>query len=328
MGEYAKKEGFTYIKKRELKQNLNFIESCKSKKAGKGKVTKYILENNAKTYVHAVNKCQNKTNDEAEKSVLTCLARINKFESASVETDSQVSGCITSSIKDSWKSRKMTVSGQVEYLVMKNASISESAATNLCIFTCPHCSANYSTRISFELHMKRNHQKDIKMTNIESCRFMTKATVHVCQICEEKVFCEKVYLKGHFSNKHKMPLTIYKKKYNCGTYKEQLQKLLESGKLSLNRIGNLCTFKCPKCCRTLNSIYYLRHHKHGSDKCLPSINATYWIQCLHGKIITHKCKICSKLLLCDLEPIRNHLYRNHGLSSITQYIKETGCSMQ
>ncbi len=154
---------------------------------------------------------------------------------------------------------------------------------------------------------------------------MTKATVHICQICSEKIFCEKIYLKGHFSNKHKLSLSSYRKKYNCGIYKEQLTKLLEGGKLSENKVGSFCSFKCPKCFSTFQGLANFRKHKKHSKICLQDFNAQFWVDCLHGTITSHKCKVCSKLLLCDPQSIARHVYNHHGISSITQYCKQTGC---
>ncbi len=329
LDEYAKKEGITYITNKELKQNLTFTQSCKSKSPEKLRKTLYVLEKNVRECINAVNQDQNKNIDsEVKISLKTCLAKINQSESASNKFHTEFEDIKALSIKSASKTwtRPKSITVQMEELMKKNAEVSESAATGLCTFTCPDCLANYRSRISFELHMKSSHKKHIKMSNIESCRFMTKATVHMCQICSEMVFCEKNYLKGHFSNKHKLSLTSYREKYNCGIYKEQLTKLLESGKLSENKVGSLCSFKCPKCFSTFKGLANFRMHKHNSKICLEDVKAHLWVDCLHGTIITHKCKICSKLLLCDLEPIRNHLSHHHGITSITQYVKQTGCS--
>ncbi len=187
----------------------------------------------------------------------------------------------------------------MEDLLKKNAEVSESAATGLCTFTCPDCSANHRSRVSFELHLKKHHQKEIKMSNFECLKYMTKVTVHVCKICSDKIFCEKGFLKNHFRSKHKLSLASYRKNYNCGIYKEKLQKLLETGKMSHYKVGNFCSFKCPKCSRIINSLSNFKTHKHNSKRCLQDVRANLWVECLHGDIITHKCKICSKLLLCD-----------------------------
>ncbi len=327
LDEYAKKEGFTYITNKELKQNLTFTQNCKSRSARKLNGTKYVLEKNVRECVNLVDQDQSKNNDaEGDYSLKKCLAKMTKSKSASNKIHTSKKGIEALSENNSRKEgkRPVTITVQMEDLVMKNAEVSENAETGLCTFTCPDCSVNYRSRVSFELHMKKSHNKHIKMTNVESCRFMTKATVHVCQICDERVFCEKTFLKGHFFNKHKLTLSSYRKNYNCGIYKEKLQKLLESGKLSQNKVGNFCSFKCPTCCGTYKGLRQFRNHRHNSKRCLQELEAKLWVDCLHGDIITHKCKICSKLLLCDQVHITKHCEHHHKISSFRQYVKTTG----
>ncbi len=46
------------------------------------------------------------------------------------------------------------------------------------------------------------------------------------------------------------------------------------------------------------------------------------------EVITHKCKICSKLLLCDAKTIIQHVLCSHNMKTLTQYANKTGCTVK
>ncbi len=73
-------------------------------------------------------------------------------------------------------------------------------------------------------------------------------------------------------------------------------------------VGNLCFFKCLRCqksnmsFRCLSSHYLNKHKENIQYKIQNVVEARY-----------HKCHVCQKILLCDLEMIRSHVQHRHSL---------------
>ncbi len=206
--------------------------------------------------------------------------------------------------------------------VVKNADVSKVAATGLCTFSCTDCPATYTMWSQIRKHMDTKHDKVINLLSYEL--YLTKATVHVCKICSEKIFCEASILHRHLIKKHKMTVVEYRKKYSCkADWKEKMQNLLENGKLSPNRIGNLCSFKCPQCQSTYLAYSTFVKHCKESKKCHVNTKSMFWVEHLE-KVIVHRCRFCSKPLLCDGETIQKHVKHSHGMKSLDEYAKAKG----
>ncbi len=118
---------------------------------------------------------------------------------------------------------------------------------------------------------------------------------------------------------HKLRLAEYRRTFECGiSTKEKLETFLEKGRLSLNVIGSLCTFKCPDCDKRYNSLHSFRvHTKEHHSK----VKHYFFLDCLED-VVTHRCKICSKLLLSDASIIRRHVQREHNMQSLNKYAEE------
>ncbi len=212
---------------------------------------------------------------------------------------------------------------QIRASVLDKAFVSESAASGLCTFQCPECSAAYTNWRHCYLHMKDKHKSPISL-NDYWC-YLSNATIHVCKICSEKLICESRLMSCHFMKKHKLSLVDYRKQYNCDCIiKPNHQKLLESGKISLDEIGNLCIFKCPKCKGTFTSIDWLS--KHARKRCKVSVNHDN-VRKYVTKVVTHKCKLCSKLVLCDGKLLATHFLSKHRIKSLKEYADKTGSTM-
>ncbi len=211
--------------------------------------------------------------------------------------------------------------------VMKNAVVSEVAKTGMCEFACPECRSNFNYWKKFVFHVKSKHRRTIGISDYKD--YLSKATVHICNICSEKVLNEDRFLCLHFSWKHKMKLVDYRQKYCCNPDPSVIyQKMLKKGRKSENIIGNLCTFKCPGCRKTFRTSHALHTHANRSkqEHCSKAGSlglARTYIE----KVVTHNCKICDKLILCEKIWITFHL-KCHGIKSLKKYAEMTGCILE
>ncbi len=90
-----------------------------------------------------------------------------------------------------------------------------------------------------------------------------------------------------------------------------------------NQICNLCSFRCPKCYVEYKNLVALQ------KKCLNTkchIFSELKLYKYFTKVVTHKCKICSRLLLNDIRCIIQHA-RNHGMRGAKEYANSTGCTL-
>ncbi len=296
-----------------------------SDRLGKQSVeTETRVENNTKPRVqvmHAIkrenNNISNKTN---VRNSFMNLKKCNKEEQ--IQRTKMLRVILTDVLKTNVTG--YTISPR-EGVSMDQSTISEYASTGLCTFRCPTCFAIYTNWKKFQNHMKSKHKTVISMKQIQS--FMTKATVHICRICSEELYCETKIFSNHFLSKHKLSVSEYRKTYGSDSIscRETLDKVLENARLSPDCIGNLCTFKCPKCHKIFENSKMLRNHNTDSDKCLNKVN-TKPRDCLQD-VVTHRCKICLKLLLCTKEDIRKHISYTHRITSLRDYASQTGCTI-
>ncbi len=208
--------------------------------------------------------------------------------------------------------------------VVSEAPVSETAATGLCTFKCPFCSALYSSWDKFYQHIKNKHQKLVNKADHES--FLTKAVVHICRVCSARICCDSKFLSNHLLEKHSMNLTKYRQKFDCeADYKVEHQEQLKKSEVSNDFLGNMCKFKCPECHRNFASFSSFR--KHGDDKkCI--FDST-----LHNRskytieAVSHQCKICKSNMLCDMNIIQQHVKKLHKMT-LKEYSNKTGCVVQ
>ncbi len=202
--------------------------------------------------------------------------------------------------------------------------VSETADTRGCTFSCPICHCSYTSVVGLSDHLKTKHKCTKKIHELE--KFLSNATVHLCRICSEKLYCESAYLRRHLS-KHNITVTQYRKQFNCQVgWKTKNQQLLERGKMSFNEIGNKCIFRCPQCEKTFANFGTLWLH---GQKC-ENHPVAIRIMNVHDyaiKVVSHKCKICSRLLFCDGVLIARHVRDNHRIMTLKKYAANTGCQL-
>ncbi len=211
--------------------------------------------------------------------------------------------------------------------ILFNAEVSNDAASGLCQFDCLECHKSFFNWVNKALHVNSQHNKSISMKNFKD--YLYKVTIHICQICSERVLSDSRFLSHHFGPKHGLSLNEYRQKFKCdSSLKKDLQSSLERGRFSQNEIGNLCTYRCKGC----NNVYhssqtFQRHNLCKSANCPITEDTPQWQTSLE-KVVKHKCKLCSKVLLCDTRNIINHILKKHDMKSIGEYAKKTGCTVK
>ncbi len=232
---------------------------------------------------------------------------------------------------DSSNKRQLSINDRMaSSLILQNAQTSRSASTGLCQFDCLECHESFISWWSLRKHAEKEHNNHLAKTNFEN--YLYKAVIHVCKICSERVLCDFVFLTAHMRWKHHMSIGNYRIKYDCNisqtTVQANPQNLLQKGEISENIVGNLCMFRCIGCKRMYKSLRTFQSHTNlRSFTCPLKGQDLEWRTSLE-KVITHRCKLCSKLLLCDSRMIIVHMVRAHGIKTIGEYAKQTGSTLK
>ncbi len=214
--------------------------------------------------------------------------------------------------------------------ILDSASVSQNASSGLCRFACLDCSSTFTNWFALQTHGKKVHDKLIYTHDLEA--YMYKASVHICLICSMKILSDTQFLKNHFRRVHNIPLNKYRQQYNCNSVqniqKTELNKRIEKAKHSKTVIGNFCTFKCPGCKRIFNNYSTFKQHiSLIAGKCTQLQNNIQWRTCVL-EVVSHKCKLCSKHLLCDNNVIMDHVKKYHDIKTILEYSKKTGSTLR
>ncbi len=210
-------------------------------------------------------------------------------------------------------------------LILQNAKVSKSASTGLCQFDCLECHESFFSWRMLCRHAVKEHNIRLVSANFEN--FLYEAVVHVCRICLETVLCDSTFLFIHFQYKHHLSIGEYRKNYDCHTSQNVVQtkfrELLVKAEISENKIGNLCSFQCVGCKGMYKSLSTFKSHNSTIFHCPLKGQFLQWETSL-VKVVTHRCKLCSKLILCDTRTIMSHVRPAHGMKSIGEYAKKTG----
>ncbi len=211
--------------------------------------------------------------------------------------------------------------------ILDTVSLTDSASPGLCRFACLDCSATFKTWMSLVYHRKNVHNKLTKKKEVEA--YLFKASAHVCQICSKKVLNDSQFLTNHFYV-HGTTLNKYRLQYNTrqkeAPWKASFREILTNAELSQDKIGNFCTFRCPQCKNVFENYGTFRKHTTTTSAKCPLPEGMKPYEKYLEKVVAHKCKICSKLLLCDNEVIKKHIDTSHSLNNVGQYARKTGCT--
>ncbi len=79
-----------------------------------------------------------------------------------------------------------------------------------------------------------------------------------------------------------------------------------------SQIGNLCLFQCKKCKVEMHSCVSMARHE---TKCIglkvKCFNPNQIVSKYIKEARYHKCRICNKIIMCDIKVIRQHLFHHH-----------------
>ncbi len=252
---------------------------------------------------------------------IDCKYKKAKFVSNDTHSETQ-------QITNSAETKKLFNKQQATLQILLEAEVSNDAESGLCQFDCLECHKSYCNWAKLAMHVKSQHEnKSIHMKNFQD--YLYKATVHICQICKERVLCDSKFLSQHFRYKHDTSVDEYRQQFKCdSSLKKDLQSSLKRGRFSQDEIGNLCTYRCKGC----NNVYrgsqnFQLHARSKSANCPLKDDTPQWQTSLE-EIVKHKCKLCFKILFCDSRSISRHAYYTHGFKSIEEYAKKTGCTLR
>ncbi len=79
-----------------------------------------------------------------------------------------------------------------------------------------------------------------------------------------------------------------------------------------HRPENLCSYKCPKCGKLLNSWNSFKDHSRRTSKCASRVLMSRVKEHV-SKTVHYACKLCSSSVLCDLTFIKSHIYNSHKM---------------
>ncbi len=193
----------------------------------------------------------------------------------------------------------------------KGAPVSE-RFSNMCKFKCVDCKKELSSLKMLRTHLApqttSNCNQKFKILNVAD--WLTGIVSHACKICSTLILCDTIFLARHLKREHKMTSREYINKFSL-----DISSLSSEGLYSENIVGNLCLYQCDACEKQFETFQSFSYHKestlHESKKNIV-------------KTVYHKCKLCLKTLLCELEYIKNHLRGIHNIS-FEKYCKTSDC---
>ncbi len=209
--------------------------------------------------------------------------------------------------------------------ILENVPLSEKIL-NMCRYKCPKCKNTFVSRRGVMCHLKKCTVSSISIKE-DIIKHLIKVIAHQCKICYKRVLCEKDAISLHVRYTHKITLKQYINltktniKWHQKQWSEKMEKQqnlwgnIDSAPISQS-IGNLCTYKCPKCSTTCTTRSGMVSHFKKSGHA--SVTKTTLNESL-VKTIAHQCYICSKKVLCDKEAIKYHMQR-HKLNSLEEYM--------
>ncbi len=105
-------------------------------------------------------------------------------------------------------------------------------------------------------------------------------------------------------------------------WKEQAASFLKECSLS-SEVGDMCSFRCRGCDKIFTSLCSYQNHNYSfKKKGLPPCSTddgTIWLNFVE-KAVAHRCKLCSKLLLCDKRIMCRHFSSQHKIT-VSMYMK-------
>ncbi len=203
----------------------------------------------------------------------------------------------------------------------QTATYSNNVIGNLCEFECTECNKKFSCKDTLYQHQRHS----LHRSNIKANQSVTRKVYHLCKMCNKSILCDSNTLKKHLFRSHGLSLKGYCRKTGCSMVQSRHSASSWTiKKLPLSKdIGNFCLFSCNVCSKKFSNSACLREHfivKHQPKVVEPL--PTYLI-----KGFSYRCKVCSKLMLCDNYVMQSHMSVVHGFKkddkrSVTFKLKE------
>ena len=213
-----------------------------------------------------------------------------------------------------------------KWLLENGSIVVKEEVGNCCQFSCGQCSKNFQ---SYEKMIK--HRKNAGCTKVPMQ--VSVASAYMCSICSVIVLNDLTQINSHYRDKHGVCFRKHMQRIIGGegrlpqqhsvyNQRERAAKFLEGCPLS-SEVGNMCSFRCRGCNKIFTSLWYFKHHsyclqKKGLPPC--SGDTGNWLHSVE-KAVAHKCKMCSKLILCDRERLRRHIQTQHKIT-VDTYMKK------
>ncbi len=200
-----------------------------------------------------------------------------------------------------------------------------------CVFTCDICSKVFYTSVAFKQHFKLHRPKKLKAYST----YITKGFSYQCRKCSKLMLCDKRLIRNHMYEAHNLIwkdtgnlpfMQIDQYKIVCDLFKRSTPvssvtwetKILPIEQIPISevtsKIGNLCSFQCPRC----NSKEYsswidlVNHCKKVHDFVVSySYSFVSVARC-------HSCLLCPKAILSDRTFLCAHLQYMHKIT-LTKY---------
>jgi hypothetical protein len=222
-----------------------------------------------------------------------------------------------------------------------SSQISQDKVGNMCQFRCPQDSCWYqnNTWRCMREHLKaKGHYIPSRPTG-DYASYAVKMVYHECRECRRAVLNDRFMLRVHLKF-HKLTLVEY-----CQTYRltllpvrelkpqqtpaEKKKRVFQSHSKRIlqdlglrvdeisDTIGNKCRYQCQTCKKNMLSYKTLEEHlkiaKHST-----CTDRGIAIEKFISRVVTHKCLLCSEVLLCDEKFFASHAKLHHGLT-VNQY---------
>ncbi len=207
---------------------------------------------------------------------------------------------------------------------LKNATVSDMVA-DLCKYQCQKCHKIFNSRTDLCKHFKETGHAISYRTRIN--RYLIETVTHICQICSEKVLCDKKAITAHLAKKHSTnSLKEYSRKTNVkckwgikSAQQQSLKEALEHATIS-DTVADLCKYQCQECQHIFKSRLDLCNHFKETGHAI-----SYWASINRYLIetVAYICQICSEKVLCDKRAITTHLTSRHNINSLKEYSSKT-----
>ncbi len=204
--------------------------------------------------------------------------------------------------------------------LLEKSEISEKIIGNLCTFRCTGCKRMYKSIQAFTKHTNsRSFTCPLKGQNLKWQTSLEKVIAHRCELCSKLILCDTRMIKSHMVGAHGIKTIGKYAKPTGSTLKPPdspdpapffTSITQHESVLTLQDIGNHCTFRCSKCGHVSSQWTHMTMH-------LKKTGHGPWTNMWHryiSKIVRHECKICKRKILNDCEFLAFHVRSYHRLT--------------